>query len=161
MAVDMFLKIDGVKGESVDHKHADSIDVLSFSWGMDQSGTAHSGPGAGSGKVKVKDIAVHKHIDTSTPVLLAACCSGKHFPHALLTVRKAGEKPVEYLKLKLTDVIITHQSTDASANSDDRLSEHVVLNFAKYEIIYTPQKADGSAGAAVESGWDIAKNQKV
>jgi type VI secretion system secreted protein Hcp len=160
MAVDMFLKIDGVKGESVDHKHADSIDVISFSWGMAQSGTAHSGPGAGSGKVKVQDITVLKFMDTSTPVLLAACCSGKHFSNALLTVRKAGEKPLEYLRLKLTDVMITHQSTAAS-RADDRLTENVVLNFAKYEVLYTPQKRDGTADATVESGWDIAKNQKV
>ena len=50
MAVDMFIKIDGIKGESADDKHKEEVDVLSWSWGMSQSGSAHMGGGAGAGK---------------------------------------------------------------------------------------------------------------
>src|SRR5712692_7947485 len=99
MAVDMFLKLDDLKGESIDAKHKDAIDILSWSWGMSQSGTTHSGGGGGAGKVSVSDISITKHVDRATPSLMLSCCNGKHFKQAVLTVRKAGEKPLEYIKL--------------------------------------------------------------
>src|SRR5258707_2678274 len=106
MAVDMFLKIDDIKGESKDSKHKDEVDVLAWSWGMSQSGTTHTGGGGGAGKVSVQDISVIKYVDKSSPVLQLACCNGKHFKEALLTVRKAGETPLEYLKITMKEVII-------------------------------------------------------
>src|SRR6476660_2723852 len=98
MAVDMFIKIDTVDGESKDSKHKGEIDVLAWSWGMSNSGSAHTGGGAGAGKVNVQDLSFTKYIDKSSPDLMLACCNGKHFPDANLVVRKAGEKPLEYLK---------------------------------------------------------------
>ena len=68
MAVDMFIKIDGIKGESADDKHKEEIDVLSWSWGMSQSGSAHMGGGAGAGKVNVNDLSFTKYIDVAGPV---------------------------------------------------------------------------------------------
>jgi len=53
MAVDMFIKIGALKGESRDKVHKDEIDVLAWSWGMSNSGSAHVGGGAGAGKVNV------------------------------------------------------------------------------------------------------------
>src|SRR4051812_47909321 len=103
MAVDMFLKLDGVKGESHDSKHPDEIEILSFSWGMTQTGSFSGGGGAG--KVSVHDISVTKRIDVSTPVLMKTCVNGTHIPTGLITVRKAGEKPLEYLKIKLVDIL--------------------------------------------------------
>ncbi len=70
MAVDMFLKLDGVNGESKDKTHIKDIDVLSWSWGMSNSGSAHVGGGAGSGKVNVQDVSVTKYIDSSSPKLM-------------------------------------------------------------------------------------------
>src|ERR687886_324578 len=102
MAVDMFLKIDSVKGESKDNKHPNEIDVLSWTWGLSNHGSAHVGGGAGAGKVNVQDVQVTKYVDSSSPKLLLACCSGNHYPNALLTVRKAGgDSPVEYVKIKM------------------------------------------------------------
>ena len=95
MSVDMFLKIKGVDGESADSVHAKEIDVSSWSWGMSQSGTTHVGRGGGAGKVSVQDITITKYIDKATPNLIKACCNGKHFDEAVLTVRKAGEKPAK------------------------------------------------------------------
>lgn len=157
MAVDMFMKIDDIKGESIDSKHPNEIQVLSWSWGMSQSGTTHTGPGGGSGKVDVHDLTFTKYVDTSTPNLIKFCCSGKHFSAALLTVRKAGHTPVEYIKIKLSDIIISSMSTGGSG-SEDRVTENVGLNFAKFEVDYTPQKADGSAGAAIPVTWNIPAN---
>jgi type VI secretion system secreted protein Hcp len=159
MAVDMFLKLDDVKGESKDSKHKEEIDVLAWSWGLSQSGSAHQGGGGGAGKVAVQDISLTKHVDKASPNLLKFCCSGKHFKEAVLTVRKAGEKPVEYLKITMEQVLISSVSTGGSGG-EDRLTENVSLNFAKFKFEYTPQKDDGSAGSAVEAHWNIATNSE-
>jgi type VI secretion system secreted protein Hcp len=89
MAVDMFMKIPGVEGEARDGVHKSEIDVLSWSWGMDQSGSAHVGGGMGSGKVNVHDMSFTKYTTRRRPT---RCCPGKHYLK-LLTVRKAGENP--------------------------------------------------------------------
>src|SRR5262245_52059475 len=156
MAADMFIKIDDIKGEAVDGTHGDEIQVLSWSWGMSQSGTTHHGPGGGSGKVNVQDLSFTKHVDTSTPNLIKFCCSGKHFKQAMLTVRKAGDKPVEYLKIKMMDLIVSNVSSGGSGG-EDRLTENVTLNFAQVQVEYTGQKKDGSPGSTVTAAWHIAK----
>jgi type VI secretion system secreted protein Hcp len=160
MAVDMFIKIGDIKGESVDSVHKGTVDVLAWSWGMANSGTTHIGSGGGSGKVSVQDLSFTKYVDTATPNLIASVCSGKHFPETTLIVRKAGAKPLEYIKIKLVDVVITSVSTGGSG-SEDRLTENVTLNFAKFYYDYTPQKKDGAADAKVSANWDIAGNVKI
>ncbi len=157
MAVDMFLKIEGVDGETIDHAHGDEIDLLAWSWGMNQSGSMHLGAGGGAGKVSVQDISITKYIDKSTPNLIKTCCTGKHYPEAKITVRKAGDKPVEYYIITMTDVLITSVSTGGSGG-EDRLTENVSLNFAKVKVEYTPQAKDGAAGATIETVFDIEAN---
>ena len=160
MAVDMFLKLDDVKGESRDDKHKDEVDVLAWSWGMSQSGTMHAGGGGGSGKVNVQDLSLTKYVDKASPNLIMGSCDGKHYKEALLTVRKAGEKPLEYIKITMKEVLISSISTGGSGG-EDRLTENVTLNFAEFKVEYTPQKSDGTGEAAVEAAWNIAKNIKV
>ena len=104
------------------------------------------GSGAGAGKVNVQDLSLTKYIDTASPPLMLACCNGKHFPEAKLTVRKAGETPLEYLVIKMTEVMVTSVSTGGSGG-EDRLTENVTLNFAKVEVTYTPQDAKGKVRA--------------
>jgi type VI secretion system secreted protein Hcp len=160
MAVDMFLKMKGVDGESQDSKHKGEWDVLAWSWGLSQSGTTHMGAGAGAGKVNVQDLSITKWIDKASPVLMLFCANGKHVEEAILTVRKAGENPLEYFKVKMTDVIITSVSTGGSGG-EDRLTENVSLNFAKVEVAYSEQKKDGSGEAPKEFKWDIPGNIKM
>lgn len=159
MAVDMFMKIDGVTGESKDKTHAKEIDVLAWSWGASNSGTTHAGSGGGAGKCNVQDLSFTKYMDAATPDVFLGCCNGKHYATALLTVRKAGEKPVEYLKITMTDVLITSYTTGGSGG-EDRLTENMTLNFAKVKLEYTPQKADGTADTGKPVTWDIAQNAK-
>src|SRR6185503_5261492 len=99
MAVDMFIKIGDIKGESVDDKHKGEIDVLSWSWGASQTGSAGIGGGGGAGKVQIQDLTITKYIDKASPTLFTMCCSGKHLGTANLTVRKAGGTALEYLKI--------------------------------------------------------------
>lgn len=160
MAVDIFMKVEGVTGESVDDAHAGEIDVLAWNWGMSNSGTAHQGGGAGAGKVNVHDLSFTKYIDKASTDLMLFCCNGKHVPSCVLTLRKAGEQPLEYLVITMTDCLISSVTTGGSGGQD-RLTENVAINFAKIEVAYTPQKADGTGDAPTQMGWDIAKNVKV
>jgi len=160
MAVDIFMNIDGVKGESQDSAHKDQIDVFSWNWGMSQTGSRHVGGGGGTGKVEVRDLTFVKYIDKSSTDLMLFCCNGKHIAKAEVTLRKAGENPLEYLKIKLSDCLISGVDT-GGAGEDDRHMETITVNFAKVEVEYTPQKADGTGDAPTTMGWDIAKNVKV
>jgi type VI secretion system secreted protein Hcp len=160
MAMDMFIKIGDLKGESVDHKHKEEFDVLAWSWGASNSGNAQIGGGQGAGKVNVQDLSFTKWIDKGSCDLLLACANGKHFPKAVLTVRKAGEKPLEYLIITMEDLIITSVSTGGSGG-EDRLTENVTLNFARVKVDYTEQTPTGGEGAKPKMGWDIAKNVKI
>jgi len=162
MAVDMFIKIDSVKGEAQDKVHAGEIDVLAWSWGMSQSGTMHTGGGGGGGKVSVQDLSLTKWLDKSSSVLMTYCATGEQFTEAKLTVRKAGgADPLEYFIVTMTDVIVTSISTGDSGG-EDKLTENVTLNFREFKTQYQPQKADGTAdGGTIDFGWNIAMNSKT
>ena len=159
MAVDMFMKIGDLKGEAKDKTHKEEIDVLAWSWGMSNSGTSHLGGGAGAGKVNVQDLSFTKYIDKASTNLMMACCTGKHFGEATLTVRKAGDTPLEYVIVKMKEVMVTAVSTGGSGG-EDRLTENVTLNFASFVTEYKPQKADGTGEASVFAKYNIAENIK-
>ena len=159
MAHDMFMKIDDIKGESQDAAHKDEIDVVEFKWGMTQTGTAHVGPGGTAGKVQVKDLFFTKYVDRATSPLAKLCASGKHLKTAVLTLRKAGGTPIDYLKITLEDLIVA-SITHGGAKDDDRFTEDVTLNFARMKMEYVPQKADGTGDASVHMGWDVAGNKE-
>jgi type VI secretion system secreted protein Hcp len=161
MAVDMFLKIDGIPGESKDKVHKDRIDVLAWSWGASNSGTAHVGGGAGAGKVNVQDISFTKYLDKASPELFLRCCNGKHIPESTLIMRKAGgESPLEYLTITMTDVMVTSYSTGGSGG-EDRLTENLTLNCAKVKVLYKEQTEKGGVGDQPQTGWDIQANVKL
>lgn len=158
MAVDMFIQIGDIKGESRDKTHAGKIDVLAWSWGVSNSGTTHTGGGGGAGKANVQDLSFTKYVDKASPALLLACMKGSHYDEVNLIVRKAGGTPLEYLKITLHEVLVTSVSTGGSGG-EDRLTENVSLNFAKVKYVYQPQKADGSKdGGEIPITFDIAQN---
>ncbi len=157
MAVDMFIKLEGIDGEAKDKTHAGEIDVLAWSWGMSQSGSMHMGGGGGAGKVSVQDLSFTHYVDRATGNLMLYCSNGKHIPEAKLVVRKAGENPLEYIIITMNDCLVTSVSTGGSGG-EDRLTENVTLNFAKVKCEYMEQKPDGSGEAGPEYAWNIAEN---
>lgn len=158
MAVDYFMKIDGIKGESTDDKHKDEIDVLSFSWGATQPGSPGTGASRSRGKVEIQDLNFVKNYDKSSPALFLACADGSHVKVVELVCRKAGKEQQEYLKYKLSDVLISSYQVSGSQGVP---VDQVSLNFSKIEVEYKPQKADGTLDAAAKSGWDTTANKKV
>lgn len=163
---DIFLKIDGLKGESLVDGHKDEIQVLDCKWGTEQPGGAHVGMGGSKGKVVVKDLVVMKFVDQASPLLFKASCNAKVFKEATLTVRKSGEKPLDYLKIKMSDVQISKMEIDSKIDIDrnpneDFLTEYVSLHFKQVEYEYIPQKSDGSSDAAVTTGWNIETGKEL
>ena len=90
MAVDVFLKLTGVKGEAQDSKHTEQIDVLSYDLGVSNAGTSAHGGGSGAGRATFTDVHIMKRLDNASPTLVKFCATGQHVEEAILTVRKAG-----------------------------------------------------------------------
>jgi type VI secretion system secreted protein Hcp len=159
MATDMFLKMQPLKGESQAKDHKGEIEIHSWHWGVSQDGTTHIGTGGGSGKVSVQDATFTHFIDCASTGLLQACTTGKHFDEALLTCRKAGgDNPVEYLKIKFTNVIVSNVMSGGSSH-EERVSENFTLNFQKFEHIYSQQDAKGVGSPGTPFKWDITGTQ--
>ena len=160
MAGDMFLKLDGISGESADDKHKGEIDIMSFSFGVSQSGTQASGGGGGAGKASFQDLAVVKLADKSSPNLMLKCATGEHIKEATLTVRKAGGEQQEYYKIKLSDLLVSSFQNTGS-DGDAIPTETLSLNYAKIEFEYKEQNAQGALAGVVKSGYDLKANKKV
>lgn len=157
-AVDMFLDLGpDIPGESTDKVHAGKVDVLAWSWGMSNSGSTHVGGGGGAGKSSFQDLSLTKYVDKASPKLMLKCATGAHLATATLIVRKAGTVPIEYIKITLTEVLVTSVSTGGSAG-EDRLTENISLNFAKVKFEYVPTKPNGTPDTAIPFEYDIAGN---
>jgi type VI secretion system secreted protein Hcp len=161
MAFDAFLKIEGIKGESVDAKHKDEIVLESFSWGVSNSGAGYAGSaGRATGKSAPSDFSVVKKVDKSSPDLFAACASGKHTGTMQVTIRKAGGEPLEYLVYKFSEVMVSSYQAGGSSGGDLPV-ETVSFNYSKVEISYVPQDKTGKGMSPVGTGWDFSSNKKA
>jgi len=175
---DAFLKLDGIKGESADAGHKGEIDILHFRWDTSQVGSHATGGGGGTGRVRFSAIHFVKRADASSPLLLLNCANGAHIKEANVTVRKAGGTQLEYLKIKLTDVLISkfieHGKPVLVTNSGVKEGplpqrdpipvplEEISLSFSRIEYQYQPQGADGKAqGGPLMAGWDLKQNKAV
>lgn len=161
MAQDIFLKIDGINGESLDDKHKDEIEVLSWNWEILQDSTMHAGSGGGAGKATVKDLTFDHSIDRASPNLMKYALTGKHIDQAVLVMRKAGGNPLEYLKLTMSDVIVTRVKPAGARDEAERSRETVSLSFAKVKQEYVVQNAQGGSGGAVTASFDIKGNKEA
>jgi type VI secretion system secreted protein Hcp len=187
MAVDYFLKIDGIQGESQDDKHKNEIELMSFSWGATNVGTAASGGGSGAGKVHIEDFVVMKQVDKASPKLLEACNTGKHISSAIVYARKQGGTQQEYLKITLSDVLVSgydtgsgqlvgrrrHRANAGSSHSNTSRNiamnephwvppvpaEEIKLNFGKIEYEYREQDSKGNMLGPIKTVWNAKTNK--
>ncbi|MGH3081459.1 MAG: Hcp family type VI secretion system effector [Gaiellaceae bacterium] len=161
MAVDMFLKIGDIKGESTDAKHPDEIQIESFSFG--QAGDVNADSGQRTGKVALQDYNFVMPISAASPRLMTYCADGRHIQgfspqDALLTCRKPGANPVEFLKIKFYDVMISSFQAGA-AQADIVPTDQFSLWFGKIELAYIRQNPDGSLQLPVYFRWDRSKGE--
>jgi type VI secretion system secreted protein Hcp len=157
MATEIFARIGDIKGESLDAKHKDEIEVLSFSWGVTNSGSTGSGGGGGTGKAKFQDLQIVHGIDNASPALLKACATGQHIKDATITHRRAGEAQHEFLVITLKDVTIT--AVSQAGNDDQPYVEAVDLKFAKVDFHYRKQRADGTLEPGEHFKFDLKANK--
>ena len=155
----IFAKIDGIQGESLDTTHKDEIEVLSLSWGVTNSGSppgsAVSGVGGVAGKATFHDLTLVHKIDKASALLLQACADGRLIQKATITYRNAGQQ--DYLIVTLNNIII--RGVTAGATSGQVGSETVSLAFAKIDLEYMPQKADGSLDTGIHFNYDLMANR--
>jgi type VI secretion system secreted protein Hcp len=162
MAIDYFLKIDGISGESLDSKHKGEIDVEAWSWGEvnpTPPGGGGGGGGGGSGKVQAQDFNFTAKFSKASPSLMLACASGKHLKSAVLTARKAGKGQQEFLTFSLSDVLVSAYQT-GGVEGEVVPADSVSLNFSKIQVEYKQQNPDGSLGASIKAGWDVKQNKQ-
>src|SRR5664279_1079383 len=152
-AVDYFLKIDGIDGESQDKTHKNEIQLQSWSWGETNAGSMGVGGGGGAGKVSMQDFHFVMPANKATPKLVLACATGEHIKSAILTCRKAGKEQQEFLKYTFTDVLISSYQTSGS----DAPVEQVSFNFTQMQVDYKEQKADGTLAGALTKWYDLKK----
>ena len=160
MALDYFLQITGIEGESADAKHKGWLDVESWSWGETQTVHPPAGAGAGAGKVSMQDFHFVSRTSKASPALFLACASGQHFKEAKLVGRKAGKGQQEFLTWTFSDVLVSSYQTGGSEAGEFPMDQ-ASLNFSKIKIEYRAQKADGSLDAPITAGWDAKSNTKV
>jgi type VI secretion system secreted protein Hcp len=155
----MFLKVEGADGESEDSKQKGWIDILSWSWGEVQTGSAGKGGGSGTGKVDMQDFSFSKYMDKATANLMLFCANGKHVPTVEFLARKAGGDQQKYMTVKLTDVIVSSFQTSNSAGSGSLPVESISLNFSKIEIEYFQQDNKGVTKSAGKAHWSVKENK--
>lgn len=158
----MFLSVKGaksglIKGESHDTSHADEIDVLSWSWGMEARTSL--GGGTPTGRAIVRELKIVKRVDSASTALMSALRSNEIITKAILTLRKAGKSPLEYLKITIEQGRVTGLTIEAGdqAGSPD-VFENVVFSFNKITVEYVPQGKDGQARGATQfiDQWDVS-----
>lgn len=159
MATDFFLNIETIQGESKDATFKDQIDVMSWSWGESQTGSQAFGGGGGAGKVAMQDFSFTMYLNKASPKLALACATGQHITKAVLTCRRAGGKQQPYLKITLSDVLVSSYQTGGSGGSEELPIEQISLNFAKIEQEYLIQDAKGATASAGKFTYDLKQNK--
>jgi type VI secretion system secreted protein Hcp len=159
-AVDYFLKIAGIDGESKSDGHKGEIDLESWSWGESNPGSGSAGGGIGAGKVSMSDFSFVMKLNKASPKLFLACAQGEHIKTAWLTAHRASAKQTDYfLKWSFADLLISSYQTGAA--SGELPLEQVSFNFSKIEVEYKEQKPDGSLGLGIKAGWDLKTSKKI
>lgn len=181
---DFFLKLDGVRGETNDEEHAGEIDILGWSFGVndydaEESRDARRASGGRDdlpvftsanrrdeilsgkimpGSVRVGDLHLSKHVDAASAALLKAATSRQMIAKAILTCRKAsGAEGLEYLQIQLQDVMVSRWAvaTDGDAAIP---CERLVLAYTRIEFTYQPQGRKGTSEGKLHAGWDRRLN---
>lgn len=153
MAMDHFIKFDGVEGESVRKDHKGEIEVLSWSWGL--SSPAPRPSGGGVGKAIAEEFTFTHLYDKASPALAALAAAGRHVKQAWLSSQKAGSSQQDFLKVSMKDVTIT---SVRQAGDDAGINESVTASVGHITFEYRQTDAKGSLGAAVSFDWDIVKH---
>ncbi len=158
MAGDIFLKVDGIKGEATDVNHQHEIEIASWSWGISEAFISSGGTGIVGGKPKVSDFLVSKRVDSASPNLLKACLTVKHISEVVLTQRRNGAGKLNFLTIALQDVLIS--SLNDAGDGAPFPTENVAFVFTKVIYEYVPLKPNGTPDTPIVLKWDVKANKE-
>jgi type VI secretion system secreted protein Hcp len=161
MATDLYLQIEGIKGESADSAHQEWIELTSVHMGITQPGSATESAGGGhtAERCEQSTLSFSKLVDMASPILMQTCSAGTTIPKAKLEFMRADSegKPVKYYDVELENVMIANM--DQLTNEGDLLHDHIGLRFSKMKWQYTQQEIGGEAGGNTSGCWDLASNE--
>lgn len=162
MAQNFFIKIDGIDGESKVDSHDKDIQVLSWSHSFNQP-TSATRSSAGGGTVEQAnhaDFSFTKYLDVASVPLMKSCWNGKTIATATFTAyRSDGDALVEYLKVELTNVLVSNISF--GGGTGDMATETVTLSYSKVKYTYTQQKVAGAGNDGNKAASHDLSLQKV
>ena len=156
MAVDFYLKLDGITGEATDSNHKDEIQLLSFSWGGNQVTSVAGTGGSGAGKADLSDLSIMKYMDKASPGLFKFLISGTHIKTGVLTAVKAGADGKPFLKLSLEELFVTSVQTSASSEIP---SESVSFSYNRIKYEYSTQNDQGILTAVGAITYNLKQNK--
>lgn len=160
MAISLYMKIDGVSGECPNAAYKEYIELDSFHWGASQPSSMATGGGGSSGKVSFHDLTAVGKMDKAYPTVMQQMANGKHFATVEIKGAKMGTGQMEYLKITLSDVLIT--SADVSGANGAEIVANYSFQAAKIKWWYQAQDDKGAKqGGPVDFGWDIKSNQTL
>jgi type VI secretion system secreted protein Hcp len=160
MAIDAYLKIDGINGESTDQNHNHWIEVSKVVGSVHQprASSVSTAGGMTSSRASLSDIMLEKVADLSSPLLRQHCAMGKTIGKAVLEFMRAdGDgKPICYEKWTLTNVMISNVTYDSGSGGTMRETVH--LAYSKINWEHVKQSIRGGSEGNTLGGWDCAKN---
>jgi type VI secretion system secreted protein Hcp len=159
-ATEIFVRIEGINGESHDDRHKDWIDATSISDGVSQprSGSVYSGGARTAARANFADIMIEKKIDASSPLLFKACATGNHIKRVRIDlVRSSAKGKYIFAQYQLDNVIISSVTTSFDQETND-FKELVTFNFGTITQNYNPLRPDGSFDRSIQAGWDVERN---
>ncbi|HEX7359182.1 MAG TPA: type VI secretion system tube protein Hcp [Bryobacteraceae bacterium] len=159
MSVEIFLKLDGIEGESTKKDAENQIELFSFSNGASNPSSVSMGTGSGAGKVDLSSLSLQKQLDKASPKLFMACCKGTHIATGTMIVREStgDADPKIYYQYDMKEVFVDSVSWGGAAGGG-KPSESVSLSFKSIVISYWPQESSGTLGTKISDGWDVSTN---
>lgn len=157
MALDWFLKVEGITGDSTDNEHRDEIEVLTWSWGVINSVSSAGHVGAGLGRPAFQELHLVSRVGSASPHLFLACATGRHLRWATLTGVRPGQRRVDFLVYHLTEVVIG--STQHSSDEQEAPLDRFAMSYRRVEVRYVPIGPDGRPGTPIKTGFDLDQNR--
>lgn len=161
MAIDAYLQLDGITGESTDAAHLGWIEITAAVWGVTQprSASASTAGGHTAERCEHRTLSIGKLADLSSPLLLQLCSAGKTLPKAKLEFMRADGQGarIKYYEVELENVLVANM--DQAVTEGAIMHDSIGLRFSKIKWKYTRQKIAGGSGGNTAGGWDLATNR--
>lgn len=161
MAIDAYLQLGDIRGDSTDDRHKGWVEVKNVDWGVTQprATSVSTAGGHTSGKAEVHEVSFDKLADIASPILFQTCAMGKTIPKAKFEFFRADGDGVrvKYFEIELDNVMISN--VHPNSGNGGIISEKVYLASSKIKVVYTQQRIGGGAGGSTAGGWDSAANK--